>query len=87
MGEIADMMLEGMMCQWCGEFLDEDDGYPVVCAGCQRQHGVDEFGDPVEPKSGKRPKNIPCEICGKAFSSEYARDQHCRDKHSPKEAA
>lgn len=34
-GEIADMMLDGTMCQLCGEFLDgEAGGYPMYCAGC-----------------------------------------------------
>jgi len=34
MGDIADMMLEGCMCQSCGEYLGDGDGYPVFCANC-----------------------------------------------------
>ena len=42
MGEIADMTINGDMCQYCGEFIWDDngelvegDGFPVCCEGCQ----------------------------------------------------
>jgi len=37
MGEIADMMLEGILCSQCGVALDVEDevGYPVECSDCQ----------------------------------------------------
>lgn len=37
MGEIAEMMLEGLMCEGCGEFMEDMDepGFPRRCAGCQ----------------------------------------------------
>ena len=36
MGEIADMMLDGTLCQCCGVVLDKQPvGYPVTCAGCK----------------------------------------------------
>ncbi|MEY5098688.1 MAG: hypothetical protein RJA36_1407 [Pseudomonadota bacterium] len=42
MGEIADMMLEGILCQECGDVIDveSDDspGHPVTCDGCRRRH-------------------------------------------------
>lgn len=40
MGEIAEMILEGILCEGCGEALDdmmggaEAPGYPRRCAGC-----------------------------------------------------
>lgn len=36
MGEIAEMMLNGLMCEGCGEFMDdhEEPGYPRRCAAC-----------------------------------------------------
>ncbi len=55
MGEIADMMLEGAMCQWCGEFIDNETGFPTVCPGCQMRHGVDAHGEP-RSKKNKRAK-------------------------------
>jgi hypothetical protein len=41
MGEIADMMLEGVLCQECGVYIDDEEcgwagacGYPRYCPGC-----------------------------------------------------
>jgi len=35
MGEIADMMLDGTLCEGCGEFLNNDGpGYPCYCSEC-----------------------------------------------------
>lgn len=37
MGDIAEMVLEGLLCSVCGTFLDVEDeaGYPVACSECQ----------------------------------------------------
>lgn len=37
MGEIAETMLDGTMCQSCGEYLGTDNGYPTSCAGCRAE--------------------------------------------------
>lgn len=38
MGDIADGMLSGVLCQVCGEYLGgEGDGFPVTCGGCRDQ--------------------------------------------------
>lgn len=36
MGEIADAMLDGVLCQCCGTYLDDGPGpgYPVTCHAC-----------------------------------------------------
>jgi len=34
MGDIADLMLEGALCEACGEFLGDGDGFPQRCPGC-----------------------------------------------------
>lgn len=44
MGEMAEAILEGIFCQWCGEYLDEGDGFPQVCAACKSESGDDESG-------------------------------------------
>lgn len=48
MGEAAEMMLEGLCCQQCGEFFHdgEEPGYPRTCAGCG--------GDELPTGSGKK---------------------------------
>lgn len=38
MGEIADMMLEGDLCEGCGSFLEgEGDGVPRYCRDCKAE--------------------------------------------------
>lgn len=40
MGEIADLMLDGTMCEGCGEILcwdGEPAGFPMRCDGCRPQ--------------------------------------------------
>lgn len=34
MGEIAEMMLDGTLCEGCGEFLGDPVGYPRYCSRC-----------------------------------------------------
>ena len=36
MGDIADQMVEGFLCQACGVMIDgEEPGYPRECTGCE----------------------------------------------------
>lgn len=37
MGEIAEMILEGVFCQVCGEFIGEPVGYPRNCEFCEEE--------------------------------------------------
>ena len=80
MGEIADMMLEGGMCQWCGEILDGD-GFPTICAGCQAEEGVDQHGNKPTISEGQKRRRHQCNICSKGFRTIDAMNQHGRDKH------
>ena len=34
MGDIADMMLDGTLCEQCGDYIGESIGYPRVCSDC-----------------------------------------------------
>lgn len=50
MGEYADMILDGEMCEGCGIFLDGASGFPQRCRGCggdADELDLDEF-DEVE---------------------------------------
>ncbi len=39
MGEIADMMLTGILCAGCGVFLNEEEqGYPIYCDECKKEN-------------------------------------------------
>lgn len=86
MGEIADMMLEGAMCQWCGEYLGDGDGFPVVCAGCQREHGVNMFGDSDDTQVSKLIRKYPCPVdgCKRKLKTEHGVQQHVRMAHEGK---
>ena len=44
MGEIADMMIEGEICECCGEYLGEGGGFAQLCAGCADGEDVRESG-------------------------------------------
>ena len=61
MGDVADMMLEGQMCQGCGSILGDGDGFPVYCKSCQKENNVDQFGSDKKPTV----KKVACPVCGK----------------------
>lgn len=81
MGEIADMMLDGTLCEGCGEYLGDDGGYPVRCAGCQRD--LDQALT-MEPEKRKAlvagvPK-VACPVCSRKFKVTGIGD-HWKTKH------
>ena len=64
MGDIADMMLDGCLCQGCGVYLGEGDGFPEFCLGCQHEQGVPNKKHPHQTIS---PLKAPCRYCGKHY--------------------
>lgn len=55
MGEIADMMLDGTLCEGCGEYLDDEDGdgVPRYCsADCAAGRGM-KYTPPAKRKARK----------------------------------
>jgi hypothetical protein len=78
MGEYADMMLDGTCCQYCGEYIGSDAGYPQSC-GCERkERGLSEI---TYTECGQpRPSKIRCEVCNKLVKKTGLKD-HMRDKH------
>lgn len=42
MGDIAESVLNGDLCQDCGEYIGPGDGYPVSCEACQYDPEIDE---------------------------------------------
>ena len=86
-GEIAEMMLDGTMCQGCGEFMHgggDGPGFPGYCAGCRRE-------DNRAPRFRKQPKNLAhhkvhvgphqCDLCDRGYASEHSLAQHRHDSH------
>src|ERR1700686_4601532 len=80
MGEIADMMLDGTLCQECGEYMDGDSGYPRTCGACSGRHrrSGGTSRPTVAPEGGRA--KIECQTCGKRLVPAGLKD-HQRDKH------
>ena len=75
MSEFAEMMLDGTLCEGCGEYLGEAGGYAARCASCSRSDGVNEKLYPPL-KHGK----VACPTCGKRVKA-AGLDMHNQDKH------
>ena len=46
MGDAAEMILDGIVCEVCGEYIGEPCGYPRKCAGCDEpDEDEDERGE------------------------------------------
>ena len=41
MGEVAEMMLDGTLCEQCGTFIGEPVGYPRLCSDCANDDEYD----------------------------------------------
>lgn len=78
MGEIAEMMLDGTMCQSCGEWLhggEDGPGIPGFCFSCQPDALLNE-GPPSR-------KPFVCPDCNRRFRKEVGLKDHRRDAHPP----
>jgi len=78
MGEIADMMLEGEMCQTCGEILEPSLGYPGFCPACQADQAAEETYEHL--KADRKADRVNCPQCGKSVHR-TGLDQHIEAKH------
>lgn len=67
MGEIAEAMLDGTLCEGCGEYMGVGDGYPQRCADCAERHVCSN--------------PFPCPACARSFRTRQAVVDHARDKH------
>ena len=95
MGEVADDMLDGTCCQYCGEWHPDimamaDDGpgdSPVEWSPqgypytCPGCAKEQGTEEPVVHINPRLPRTIGCDQCERMFASEYALSDHKRDKH------
>lgn len=57
MGEIADMMLDGTLCEGCGVYIGEGDGFPQYCSkDCADDRGYSEQENSLTKKERSRKK-------------------------------
>jgi hypothetical protein len=75
MGEIADMMLNGTLCQGCGVYLGSDNGYPTLCSSCKRER----IPNPITPP--RDPNKVACRWCRRHVKVSGLAD-HMRVKHN-----
>lgn len=59
MGEISDMMLDGTLCEVCGEFIDDDEGgeFPRKCAACEAEAAKGKHDVFPKQKPGRKKGN------------------------------
>ena len=72
MGEIADGMLDGTLCQVCGVYLGEDTGSASFCTACAPE-------DTAPSRTGfvtANDKPEECLVCGRRFTDRQACTQH-----------
>lgn len=84
MGEIAEMMLDGTMCEGCGEFLhggNDGPGFPGRCCSCRNMIETDVHRQRSAIRPSKRPDSAQCSICKKRCKSEAGLQAHMADKH------
>lgn len=72
MGEVAEMMLDGTLCQFCGVYIGEDVGFPVTCPDCK---------EPMPSRAMRTGGGWECPVCPRNFSTKGAKLQHLRDVH------
>ncbi|WP_159975804.1 MULTISPECIES: hypothetical protein [unclassified Novosphingobium] len=82
MGEYAEMMLDGTLCECCGSFIDMDggDGMPRYCSNqCARDRGAHHALP--NPTGGKlNPGKTNCPQCSRRVKITGLAD-HIRDAH------
>ena len=71
MGEIADMMLDGTLCQCCGVYIGSDYDFPTHCSDCKP---VNKKRKPVKMAKEQ------CPECGK-YVAWAGMQQHTKAKH------
>ena len=79
MSEIAEMMLDGTLCEACGVAFGPDHispGHPVYCSRqCALDRGAEWHGPIFDVDQ------IKCPECGKVFAKKADRRQHIKMKH------
>lgn len=74
-GEYADMMLDGDMCEGCGEWMGSPgEGFPRRCAACAQP-------PEPEPRRAVMPIRFFCPVCGKKCGSVQGIHDHASAKH------
>lgn len=82
MGEVADMMLDGTLCEGCGVYIGADYG-PSYCRDCASErpkNRVESFMDALPPPAVPK---VACPVCSKQVKVTGIGD-HWRQVHEVK---
>lgn len=78
MSDVAEMMLDGTLCEGCGRYLGSNSGIATRCRRCQK---VDKAAAHASVLAHhQRIKKVPCPQCGKKVKAIGLND-HLRDAH------
>jgi len=81
MGDIADMILEGLLCEGCGAYIDGDgDGVPRRCGDCERYDQQDARSRSAAKAAAPKTN---CPTCNRRVKLAGLAD-HQRDAHGIK---
>jgi tRNA(Ile2) C34 agmatinyltransferase TiaS len=83
MGDIADMMLDGDLCEGCGVYMGSaGQGFSRRCASCSREHKAANKVANVARNQAEHAaaQKIPCPVCGKRIKTVGMAD-HVKDAH------
>lgn len=91
MGDVADMILDGTLCEGCGVFMGDECGFPRLCDDCAIERrkdgrevrstglgGYQDIGDIERPQPS--PAKVNCPQCKKRVKQAGLHD-HIRDVH------
>jgi hypothetical protein len=81
MGDIAEMMLDGTLCQCCGEYMGESMGFATTCAACRRDTNINSKYIPRSMRPS--PKNTSCPVCKRRVRI-AGLDDHMKALHTVK---
>ena len=80
MSDIADMMIEGVLCSQCGVYIEGDEpGHPRLCEDCRVEADRHDARALARMFGGRRPH--VCPFCRKRFAETEHLEQHMRAKH------
>src|SRR5688500_10789686 len=88
MGEIAEMMLDGTLCECCGSYIDEEggDGFPRYCSPqCDRDRGAEDRTltrkERAHLPKPRKARTIGCPHCKRSFASGFTLNMHRQSMH------
>ena len=77
MGEIAEMMLDGTLCEQCGTFIGEPCEHPRLCNSCDGENKKQAF----VIRGRKNGSKMQCQKCGK-WVTVVGMGNHLKDAHA-----